>query len=213
MSYLKSTSSNLFHSKISKKKKKKKKKFVTKNALFGYFWAVIWKQNCYICNQTPRICLIAKFCERMKMNFRKLLSYLKWPPLNLLYCKISWNNENTSFGTKNALFWYFWTTIFKNSCHNWNQPPRICITAKFCERMEMLKFWTTNALFGYFLARILKNCSHIENHRPRICLIARFRERIKMPQFWTKNVLFGYFWARILKNYCHIWNQHPQICF
>ena len=31
------------------------------------------------------------------------------------------------FGTKNALFGYFWDEIWKNYCHNiWNQHPRIC---------------------------------------------------------------------------------------
>ena len=51
------------------------------NAWFGYSWAGIWKQFCHIWNQQPRICLIAKFCRKTKMP---------------------------KFGSKNALFWYFW---------------------------------------------------------------------------------------------------------
>ena len=42
-------------------------KFGTKNALFGYSWAEICKQNNYILEQHRQICLIAKFCEIMKM--------------------------------------------------------------------------------------------------------------------------------------------------
>ena len=42
-------------------------KLGTKDALFGYFWAEIRKQYCHIRKQHPRICLIAKFCEIMKM--------------------------------------------------------------------------------------------------------------------------------------------------
>ena len=54
-------------------------RFGTKNALFGYFGARIlkkilshlkfgvWKQYCHIWNQHPRIVLIGKFREIMKM--------------------------------------------------------------------------------------------------------------------------------------------------
>ena len=56
-------------------------KFGTTNALFGYFWAGIWKENCHISKQLPQIFLIVKFREIMKMP---------------------------KYGNKNALFVYFW---------------------------------------------------------------------------------------------------------
>ena len=61
-------------------KKAKMPIFGTKNALFGYFLAGIWKRYCHIWNPHPQICLIAKFCEKMKFH---------------------------KFGTKNVLFEYF----------------------------------------------------------------------------------------------------------
>ena len=85
-------------------------KFVTKNAWFGCSWTWSWKLYCHIWTQHPRLCLIAKFREKMKMakfgtknalfgNFwviilKRLLSYFKWAPLNLLNCKILWRKKN-----------------------------------------------------------------------------------------------------------------------
>ena len=117
------------------------------------------------------------------------------------------------FGTENVLFENFGVRILKNYCHVWNQHPRICQTAKFCEKTKMPKFGTKNVLFGCFGARILKNYLYIWNQHPRVCQIAKFRGKTKIPKFGTKNALFGYFWAGIWKQYCHIWNQHPQICY
>ena len=60
-----------------------------KNALFGYFWARISKDYCHICNQLPRICVIAQFLRKTRMS---------------------------EFGTKNALFGYFFikNALFEN---------------------------------------------------------------------------------------------------
>ena len=118
--------------------------------------------SCHIWNQNPWICLIAKYCEIMKMP---------------------------KFGTKNALFVYFWASILKNYCHIWNQHPQICLIAKFCEETKMLKFGTKNALFGYFWARILKNYCHIWNHHPQICLFVKFHEKTIKPKFGTKGLI------------------------
>ena len=52
------------------------------------------------------------------------------------------------FGTKNALFWYFWAGILQQNFHILDQHPRICLIAKFREIMKMLKFGDKNALFG-----------------------------------------------------------------
>ena len=127
-----------------------------------------------------------------------------------------------NFGTKNALFGYFCTRVFKNYCYIWNQYLRICLIAKFCEETKMPKSGTKNALLVYFWQKMpyfsllvqdfLKYNSHIWNQHPQICLFAKFHEKTIIPKFGTDNVWFMYFWAGIWKQYCHIWNPHPQIC-
>ena len=42
----------------------------------------------------------------------------------------------------------------KNNCCISNQYPRICLFAKFREKMKMTKFGNKNALFEYFWAGI-----------------------------------------------------------
>ena len=64
--------------------------FLTRNALFGYFWARILKI---------------------------LLAYLKSAHSNLSNCKICEKTIIRKFGTKNVLFWYFWAGILKKYCH------------------------------------------------------------------------------------------------
>ena len=56
-------------------------RFRTKNALLRYFLTISWKNYCHIWNEHLRICLISKFCKETKMP---------------------------KFGTKNAIFCYFW---------------------------------------------------------------------------------------------------------
>ena len=131
----------------------------------GIFGPEFYKNYCHIWNQHLRICQVAKFCEIMKMP---------------------------KFGTKNALFGYFWARSFtKNYCHIWNQHREIYLFAKFHEKTKMLKF-------GYFGAGIWKQYCHIWNQHPRISVIAKFCEKTKMPKFGTKNVLFGNFWPKML---------------
>ena len=79
-------------------------------------------QKTYRCiwNQHPRIRLIAKFWEKTKMP---------------------------KFGTKNALFGYFWVGIWKQYCHIGNQHIPISLNPKFWEKTKMSKFGTKNALF------------------------------------------------------------------
>ena len=100
--------------------------------------------------------------------------------------------------TKLSLLRYFWAWISKNYCHIWNQRPRICIIAKFREKMKIPKFGTKNVLFAYFWAGIWKQYCHIWNQLPQVCQIAKFGGKMKIVKFGTKNVLFGYFWARII---------------
>ena len=113
-------------------------KFETKNVWFRYFWIGIWKKYCHIWNHHSQICLIAYYCEIMKIH---------------------------KFGTKSALTGYI-CKILKSYCHSWNQHLQISVIAKFCVKPKTPKFGTKNALlgvllnknalFGYIWARILK---------------------------------------------------------
>ena len=63
-SYLKSAPSNLSTCRILLKKPPK---FVTKNALFWYFWAKILKSYFHILNQHTQICQIANLAKKEKI--------------------------------------------------------------------------------------------------------------------------------------------------
>ena len=107
------------------------------------------------------------------------------------------------FCTRNLLFRYFWNAIWKQYCHIWNQHPRICLIAKFCERMSKfcLNFGLKLHYFGIFGLEFKGKCCHIWNQHPRICLIAKFYVETKMPKFCSRNALFLYFWEGIWKEY------------
>ena len=201
-------------------------KFCTRNLLFRYFWNAIWKQYCHIWNQHPRICLIAKFCERMSK-----------------FC--------LNFGLKLHYFGIFGLEFKGKCCHIWNQHPRICLIAKFYVETKMPKFCSRNALFLYFWEGIwkeylksapsnLSNCKILRkkqkylNLKPKmliwVSLDCHVRTvlsylksapsnlsnwkilRKKKSLIWAKNALFGYFWAKIWKVYCHTWNLDPRTC-
>ena len=129
--------------------KMKRPTFGTKNTLFRHFITGILKYYCHIWNQHPRICLIAKFWGKTKMpkfwiknaflgifglEFQKTIVIFeistlefvrfqnfvkKWKCLNL-------GKKMPKFGTKYALFGYFWIRILKNYCHIWNHHPQVC---------------------------------------------------------------------------------------
>ena len=86
-------------------------KFGNKNALFGYFWAGIWKKKCHIWNQSPWICLLAKVSAKIKI---------------------------LKFGTKNTSFGYSCTGVWKQHRHIWNQRPWICLMTKFHKKWKLL---------------------------------------------------------------------------
>ena len=157
----------------------------------------VWLQS-LVQNKNPKVwdekCLILEF---LGWNLKKLLPYLKSAPSNFFWLKILRKKKISKFETKNVWFGYFWTGIWKKYYHIWNQHPRICLIAKYCEIMKMPKFRTKNALFGYLWTKTLENYCHIWNQHLRICLIGKFCEETKMPKFGTKNAIFGYFWPRM----------------
>ena len=61
------------------------------------------------------------YLDVLGSNFEKLMSYLKSAPSNLSHCKFDAKVRKKiklpKFGTKNALFGYFWARILKSYCH------------------------------------------------------------------------------------------------
>ena len=134
MSYLKSTSSNLFICKILPKKKTKQNltKFGTKNALFGYFLGRRFKKLLSYLKSTSLNFSIWKIfgkklnkkswnwdqkwlnCVFVGYNKKKLLLYLKSTARSLPICKILQKETKIpKFGPKNYLFGFFWPSIWK----------------------------------------------------------------------------------------------------
>ena len=84
-------------------------------------------------------------------NFKKLLSHLKTSsPWICLIAKCHDIMKMPKFGTKSALFGYFWARILKNYCHIWNQHPRITVIAKFCKKTNCLNLRPKMPYFGIF---------------------------------------------------------------
>ena len=80
---------------------------------------------------------------------------MKSAPSNLSNCKIS-QKIKSKFGTKNALFGYFWTRIWKSYCRVWNQQPRICLIAKFCKKQKLLNLGQKKPYLGTFALEFFK---------------------------------------------------------
>ena len=130
-------------------------------------------------------------------SFEKPLSYLKSAPSNLPCSKLSCKKKNVlKLGTKNVRFPYLGAGIWKYYSHNWNQHPRICLSAKCREKTKTLKFGIKNALRGYFGARISKNCCQIWNQLPQICLIAQFLRKTKCLYLGAKMPYLGIFYQK-----------------
>ena len=85
----------------------------------------------------------------------------------------------TKFGTKSALFAYFWARILRNYCHNWNQHLQISVIAKFCKQTKMPKFGTKMPYLGIFWEELKKNYRQIWNQPPQICLFAKISRKNK----------------------------------
>ena len=91
--------------------------------------------------------------------------------------------------TGNAWFGCFWTAIWKQYCHIWNQLPQICLTAKFGGKTKLPKFGNKNAWFGYFWTKmsylgifgtnVWKYYCHIWNQHCQICLVAKLPKKQK----------------------------------
>ena len=157
-------------------------KFGTKYAFFWYFWPRMpyWgisrqefrKFYCHVWNHHLQICLFAKFHGKTKcLNLEPKmpdfgsfgLEFENQHPRICLLAKFCGKTKMPKFGTKNAIFGYFWPKmpylgIFglefqKCNCPIWNQHPQISLIAKFCEKTKISKFGTKNAFFGFFWAR------------------------------------------------------------
>ena len=119
------------------------------------------------------------------------------------------------FGTKDALFGYFWTGIQKQFYHISNQHLQIYLIPKFHKIMKMPKFGPKNVLFGFFSAGIWRQYCHVWDQQPQICLIAKFRENQKFRNLgqkmpWTK-CLDGIFDQKCLTWVFLDWNLKKNI--
>ena len=120
------------------------------------------------------------------------------------------------FGTKNALFGYFWARILKHYCHIWNQYSRICLIAKFLQKNKNAKIWDQKCLISYlaiFGLEFEKTVVIFEISTPEFVKKQNFvkNEKWKCLNLGPKMPYLGIFGLEVLKNYCHIWNQHPWI--
>ena len=92
------------------------------------------------------------------------------------------------FGTKNVLFWYFWTGIWKNCYHIWNQHSQICLTANFTKKQKCPNLKPKMPNFGNSGLEFEKNFWY----------------------FWPKIPYLGILGVKFWKYYWYIWNQHPK---
>ena len=117
--------------------------------------------------------------------------------LEYLSTKFRGKLKRPKFGTKNALFGYFWDRNFKIILSYLKWAPSDLTNSKISWNNENTKFGTKNALYEYFGARIFKNYCQIWNQHPQNFLIAKFCKSTKMPKFLTEDAFFRSFWARI----------------
>ena len=122
---------------------------------------------CGILHQHPQIFLKAKFQTKIKilkfgtktaligyfrLEFQKLMSYLKSVSSNLLTCKVSSKNQEIlDLGPKISYLGIFGLQFVKNYYQIFNQHPRICEKIKFHPKqkkillgpkMLYLRLWT-----------------------------------------------------------------------
>ena len=118
----------------------------------GIFGPEFDKNYCHNWNKHSRICLIAHFGEETKMS---------------------------QFGTKNALFGYFWARILKNYCHIWNQHPQICQKWAFNSYSE---FW-------YRIRFFQRSGVHFSEDRVRVGV--RFVKYALWSYLWSSDLSFS----------------------
>ena len=148
---------------------------------------------CHICNQSPPICLIAKFCAKIRI---------------------------LKFGTENALFrWFgqqFWKAILIFSIN----APEFALFQSLVQKVKIIKFGTKNVWFPYFETGIWKYYCHIWNQHPRISLVVMFGSKKKIPKFgkiaytWlflerNLEIILSYFKSALSKlfNWIIFWNN------
>ena len=162
-------------------------KFWNKNAFFGNFWTRILKNYCRIWNCHPQICQNAGFCKKPKLpklGTKNTLFVYFCPRIFKNYSHI-WNNHPQIcrivkfwkkqkylnlgiqmlywvFLTKNALFGYFRSRIFKRTNFLFQISTLKFVKLQNFAKRKNLRFVTKIALFRYFWARNLNNCCNIE---------------------------------------------------
>ena len=175
-------------------------KFRTKNALFGYFWAGIWKTLFSYLKSALSNSSNCKFLKKTKMSkfgTKDVWFGYFWAGIwkqHPRICVIAKYNEiikMPKFGTKSALFGYFWATILKNYCHIWNQHLWISVTAKLVKKQKCLNLGQKKPYLGIFDQKCFvwvflgKNFEKTNfekkfwNQHSQLSLFAKFSEKTK----------------------------------
>ena len=122
------------------------------------------------------------------------------------------------FGTKNALFGYFWTRCLKSYCHTWNKHPWVCLIDKFRQKTKCLSCGLKMPYLGILWVEFEKLIVTFGISTLGFVWLENFTKKQKrlnlgpkMTKFVTKNALFGCFGAGIWKQYWHFLNQHHHI--
>ena len=109
----------------------------------------------------------------------------------------------------------FWTGIWKQCCHIWNQHPQICLFGKLHEKAKMLKFWAQGCLFRIVLVWNLETIFPYFKLATSNLFVCKISLKTKVPKYGTIFIRLETckcFEAGIRKQYSYIWNQHPRIC-
>ena len=90
------------------------------------------KQKCL--NLVPKVPYLGIFGK----DFKTTIIIIEISTLQFVYLQNFAKKRMSKFGTKNALFAYFWVGILKQYCHISNQHFRICLIATFAEKQKCL---------------------------------------------------------------------------
>ena len=129
------------------------------------------------------------------LEFRKAIVIFEINALKFVWLQSLVQLKIIKFGTKNALFRYFWPKmrclwILEKLLSYLKSTPKFIYLQNFTKKKQP-KFRTKTAWFGSFGAGTWKQFCHIWNQYLQICLIEKFHWKAKMPKFGTKNALFG----------------------
>ena len=130
-------------------------------------------------------------------NLKKLLSHSpsNWSQIKTFHEIM----KKTKFGTKNALFRYFWARIFKKLLSYLTSAPSNLSICKILRKNNFVYIWDKKCLIWAFSGQCFKKImSYLKSAPLNLSNSKLFQEKkslnlaLKIPYF-----IFRYFWARI----------------